>query len=199
MNEAQGTPANQPQYRVVRGCIRKPRGGDKRQFVGRNDFFQQGDLLPAGVFGSDDIESWLADGRIARVNVEPAVAAQAGAAIEARGKWTVDPATLVGKGMDALLLMVAEIDPEFDTDQLASEADAVRLLTSNWNPVFAQVVPPANDRSKPEVINLSHLEQTEDGSATRSTMRPLSEAGQDALARARAKAQAPTEAPVSQE
>lgn len=179
--------SEQAQYRVKRGQIRLPRGSSKRVFVNHGDFVHQGDLLPQGVFDAADIKSWLADGRIERVDVSAEDAERQSAEITARSKWSVNPAALVGKSLEDLIVMVSEIDPEYDTDELVDEAAAVTLLTSGWDPRFAEetAAPKATDRT--EVKNLK-LDQSAEGPSTSSREREMSPAASDALASAREKA-----------
>ena len=177
-------------YRVVRGSIRMPRGKTTGFTMSRRDMVMQGELLPPGIFPESDIQSWLNEGRIqlAGVSVE---AAQAAVEARAANPFRVDPSTLVGKTLEDLLIMVLEIDPEYDADQLADEQDAVRLLTSGWEPSMRQVVAPVNDRSRPVALALDKLTQDASGSALKTGTRDLSAEAQAGLAAAKARAQAP--------
>jgi len=183
-------------YRVIRGSIRKPRAYQKSSVVATaRDFFIQGDLLPDGVFGKDDIQSWLCEGRIESAQVSVVMAQAVAEAIRSRGKFRADPASLVGKTMEELLIMVTEIDEDYDANSLEDEKAAVRLLTSDWDPRYADRIAPVSDRSRPETLVAHDLEQGKDGeSATKSSPgREMSEEASAALADARAKAQAPAE------
>ena len=156
-----------------------------------NDFILQGQLLPADVFTPEDIESWLDGGRIERADVTEAVVEEA-ERIRAANPFHADPAILVGKTMEDLIIMILEIQDDYDTDKLVTEQDAVRLLTSGWTPSLRQVIAPVNDRSRPEVIALHNLEQSKDGgSVIGSSVSEMSAAAQAGLDSARAKAQAP--------
>lgn len=140
-------------YRVVRGSLQIPRKGSARQFVNRSDFIMQGEIVPAGLFCEADLAGWLADGRICLV-IEDQDGTEAREKNRRRGKWMVDPASLYGKTMEDLLLLVIDIDPEYDTDNLNDESDVVRLLTKDWDPVFAESVACAADRNS--IVALKH-------------------------------------------
>lgn len=172
-------------YKVVRGSIKLPRPGGSK-FISRSQFVNQGELLPDGIFSSADIQSWLQDGRIELISDQDAPLLQS-ARVEHRGKWTVDPSVIAGKSMETLLLMVLEIDPQYDTDSLENEGDVARLLTSDWKPSYASTVPAANDRSRPKAMKLHDMSQTEGVPATSM----VSDESGDSLARARALAAAP--------
>jgi len=191
-NANQTSPTPTFTYRVVRGSIKRPRVDQTRVFVGVSDFYNQGDLIPDGVYDQEDIASWLAGGRIAEAGPEEDATAQA--RIKPRGKWIVDPATLVGKTMEELLLLVSEIDPSFHTSTLEDERAAVVLLTSDCDPRHAQIVAVASDRSKPALLRLGDLEQSSAGPAVGTSNPRMSDASRAALARARERAQAPAEA-----
>lgn len=178
-------------YRVVRGSIRLPRGKSTGFVMSRRDMVMQGELLPPGIFPAADIQSWLSEGRIAPAGVS---VEDAQAAVEARAAnpFRVDPSTLVGKTMEDLLIMVLEIDPEYDADQLEDEQAAVRLLTSGWEPSMRQVVAPVNDRSRPVALALDKLEQSASGSALKTGTRDLSAEAAANLEAAKVRAQAPS-------
>jgi len=177
-------------YRVIRGAIRLPRGKTTGFTMSRRDMVMQGELLPPGIFPEADIKSWLSEGRIALAGVS-VEAAQAAVEARAANPFRVDPSTLVGKTMEDLLIMVLEIDPEYDADSLESEADAVRLLTSGWEPSMRQVIAPVNDRSRPQALALDKLEQGAAGSALKMGSRDLSAEAAASLEAAKARAQAP--------
>lgn len=165
------------EYRVVSGALHLPRVPNTRG----QKLIMQGEVVPSGVFSEEDIARWLKDGRIKQ-------AAEAAPALERasnrhQGKWCVDPATLAGKNMEDLLLMVLEIDPEYDTEPLADEASVVRLLTRDWDPLFVPGVASAKDRSAVVAMTPNGVK----GLGTK----PMSEVAQAAMAAARAKARAP--------
>lgn len=159
--------------------------------MSRKDMIMQGELIPPGIYTDADLQSWLDEGRIepAGVSVETA---QEAAEIRASNPYRVDPATLVGKTMEDLTIMVLEIDDEFDVDSLEDEQAAVRLLTSGWEPSMRQTIAPVNDRSRPEALALHNLEQdVNGGSAIKTGNRDLSAEAQAGLEAAKARAQAP--------
>lgn len=185
------------QYKVKRGAIQLPRRivDGKKSVRSAADFLHQGDILPEGIFPPADIASYLADGRIEQVGMSSEEAAKAGAAITQRSKWAVDPSSLVGKSLEELLVMVLEIDPNYESDELQSEADAVRLLTSGWDPKYAQTVAQADDRT--EVRSLKLDQGNKPGLAVPQTglvEQGLSHDAEAALARAKERAQAGLEA-----
>jgi hypothetical protein len=180
-------------YRIVRGSIRIPRSKMESNAAGANGLLPQGDLLPRGMFDDRDILSWLREGRIERADVTEAQIEES-ERVRTANPFRVDPVTLVGKTMEDLVIMILEIDPGFDTDTLEAEQDAVRLLTSGWDPKYAQTIAPVNDRSRPVALALNKLEQSQDGSrAMQSSASELSARAQAGLEAARAKAQAPVE------
>lgn len=184
--------SEQKTYRVIRGSIRLPRGTDGTGFLmTRKDMIMQGELVPPGMFTDADIRSWLNEGRIevAGVSIE-----QAEAQIELHNSnpFRVDPSVLVGKTMEDLIIMVLEIDEEYDVDQLDDEQAAVQLLTSGWQPSMRQTVAPVSDKSRPEALALHNLEQeVNGGSAIRTGNRDLSAEAQAGLEAAKARAAAP--------
>jgi hypothetical protein len=151
----------------------------------------QGDLLPDGIFSELEIRSWLNSGRIAVAEVSVEQVAEA-VAIREANPFRVDPTSLVGKTMEDLIIMVLEIDEEYDTDSLGGEADAVRLLSSGWDPKFREPIAPVNDRSRPEALAINKMEQSVEGDrAMRSTQTEMSDAASAGLARAKEAANAP--------
>lgn len=184
--------SDQKTYRVIRGSIRLPRGTKGTGFImTRRDMIVQGELVPPGMFPDADIRSWLNEGRIevAEVSIE-----QAEKQIELHNSnpFRVDPSTLVGKTMEDLVIMILEIDEEYDTDQLADEQAAIVLLTSGWDPAMRQTVAPVSDKSRPEALALHNLEQeVNGGNAVRTGNRDLSAEAQAGLEAAKQRAQAP--------
>lgn len=198
-NQDQKTEQEQPSfsYRVIRGSIRRPRAVGRGSIVGTaKDFFVQGDLLPDGIFPETDIKSWLAEGRIENAMVSVDAARAAAEEIRARGKFRSDPASLVGKSLEQLRLIVLEIDADYDVSSLADQRDAVRLLTSDWDPRYADRIAPVSDRSRPEALVAHDLKQGEHGEAATSSSpgREMSEKALAALASAREAAKAPESA-----
>lgn len=185
---------SQEAYRVVRGSLRLPRGTKGTGFLmSRRDMIVQGELVPPGLFTDKDIQSWLAEGRIEPAGVSVEQAAEA-AEVRAANPFRVDPSTLVGKTMEDLIIMVLEIDPDYDTDLLDDEQAAVQLLTSGWEPSMRQTVAPVSDKSRPEALALHKLEQAEGGgNAIKTGSREMSPEAAAALEAARAKAEAPAE------
>lgn len=181
-------------YRVIRGAVKLPRTSTQ-DFIANptKDFVMQGELLPPDMFSDKELKSWLAGGRIEEAGVPMEMAEKA---VRARvaNPFRVDPSTLVRKTMEDMVIMVLEIDPDYDTDLLEGEEDAVRLLTSGWDPKFTQTVSPATDRSRPEALAMHAMEQSaEGGSAIKTSSTELSAQAQAGLEAARAKAAAPKE------
>lgn len=182
-------------YRVIQGAVRMPRNAKKEgTFVLRRaDMVVQGELLPPGVFTQADILSWLAEGRIEEAGA-PVAEAEEQERIRNANPFRCDPSTLLGKTIDELLMMIYEIDDEYDLSAIETEQDAVRLLTSGWDPKYMQTVAPVNDRSRPENLALHKLEQDEDGNrAVKTDTTALSAEAQANLASAKERAQAPKE------
>jgi len=182
--------SEQKTYRVIRGSIRLPRGTQGTGFLmKRADMITQGELVPPGMFTAADIRSWVNEGRIEEAGVSIEVAEEA-VAVRAANKFRVDPSVLVGKTMEDLIIMVLEIDEEYDTDLLDDEQAAVQLLTSGWEPSMRQTIAPVGDRSRPEALALHNLEQ-ESGNAVRTDNTDLSAKAQAGLEAAKQRAAAP--------
>lgn len=93
--------------------------------------------------------------------------------------------------------MVNEIDEDYDfeANPIEDEQAAVRLLTSDWDPRYADRIAPVSDRSRPEALVAHDMEQVDDVPATSSSNGPEpSQEASAALANARARAQAPADA-----
>jgi len=177
-------------FKVKRGAIRKPGG---KTFAKATDFLMQGDMIP-GMFSEKQLRSWERDGKVQVAEVTMDVAQAAEEAIKARSKWAVNPTKLVRKTFEELLIMVNEIDPDFDANSLEDEEACVALLTSGWDPRYSEVVAPATDRSRPEALALHNMEQDVEGTrATQTSNTPQSQGAVEAMARAREAAQAPEE------
>lgn len=189
---------NQVQYRVARGVLRKPRKtlpNPKAVALSNScDYIQQGELIPEGMLDEVSIQSLLSEGRI---EVLAPLAAGLAAKVPAQqGKWGVDPVALVGKNLEELLIIVMEIDENFDVSTLTTEAQAIRQLTADWNPAFREEIARTTDRSRPEQMR---MESSRDGRVVKGNVhdagnRPLSGDAEKALANAKARAQAKTEA-----
>lgn len=164
-------------YKLVRGVIQLP---SDRRIVVQGDYIRQGQEVPEGLFSAEAIADLLKEGKIELFS--PDEQNQAPGKIENRGRWGVDPVSLAGKSFEDLLVMVQEIDPEFQIMQLVDEAAAIRQLTEDWNPAFSEDLAQSSDRSAPGVTskgvrNLGGV--------------PFSPESEAALARARELAQAP--------
>ena len=180
-------------YRVIRGAIRLPRGTKGTGFVmTRRDMIMQGELLPPDLFGDIEIQSWLREGRIELAGVSIEVAEEQ-VAVRAANKFCVDPSVLVGKTMEDLVIMVLEIDEDYDVDLLGDEQAAVQLLTSGWQPSMRQTIAPVNDRSRPEALAMHNMEResASEGSRVRTGNRDLSAEAAAGLEAAKQRAQAP--------
>lgn len=183
--------SEQETYRVVRGSIRLPRGTKGTGFLmSRRDMIVQGELVPPGMYPDADLRSWLAEGRIEPAGVSVAEAEEV-IAVRGSNPFRADPSTLVGKTMEDLIIMVLEIDEDYDTDKLSNEQAAVQLLTSGWDPSMRQTVAPVNDRSRPVALAMHNMEQENGQSATRTGNSELSAKAQAGLEAAKARAQAP--------
>lgn len=168
-------------YKVARGVIRMPRKpGNKRSFSTVSDFIRQGEVIPEGLLDEAAQRSLLADGRIELVG--EVQSKQAGSLPARRGKWSVDPTALVGKDLEDLLVMVLEIDETFDVSTLPSVVEAVRQLTMDWDPAFREEITRSTDRSRPERLSTSGAKAGANPS--------MSDAAEQALARAKERAQA---------
>jgi hypothetical protein len=177
-------------YRVTRGAVKLPRASVGNVPLSQ-ELIMQGDLLPNGIFSELELRSWLREGRIEVAEVSAEVV-DAAVRVRAANPFRVDPSSLIGKTMEDLIIMVLEIDEGYDTDALEGEADAVRLLSSGWDPRFREPIAPVNDRSRPEALAINAMEQNVEGDrAMRSTNSEMSSEASAGLARAKAAADAP--------
>lgn len=178
------------QYKVAKGVLKRPRSlTGPRKVPTAADFIGQGELIPDGMLTSDAIADLLQHGLIEKVSVVQATTP--GALPPRRGKWSVDPAVLVSKTLDELVIMVLEIDPDFDVAQITDAQFAVTQLTADWHPSFRDTLTRSTDRSRPEAMRSSG---TKDAGS-----KPLSEAAAKALASAKERAQPATEGEASQD
>lgn len=174
----------------MRGAIKLPRSAVGNQPLSQ-DLILQGNLLPRDTFSEKELRSWLSQGMIAVAEVSVEQVDEA-VAVRASNPFRVDPTALVGKTMEDLIIMVLEIDDEYDVDSLEGEADAVRLLSSGWDPAFREPIAPVNDRSRPEALAINKMEQSVEGDrAMGSTQTEMSDAASAGLQRAKDAAQAP--------
>jgi hypothetical protein len=167
-----------------------PRDTCENVIMTTGNMIMQGDLLPEEVFPPEDIQSWLDEGRIERadVTVEQVDKAER---IRLANPFRADPSILVGKTREDLVIMVLEIDPDYDTDKLVDEQAMVTLLTSGWDDKFEQTIAPVSDRSRPEALALGKLHQEGGMPATSNNNPEMSAEARSNLDAARAKAQAP--------
>ncbi len=179
-------------YRVIRGSIRLPRKSTESYAAKTSmDFVLQGDLLPKGVADEADIRSWLAEGRIAIAEISDEQEKEE-RGIVPDNPFKADPSTLAGKTIEDLTIMILEIDDEYDVESLEGEADMVRLLTSGWDPKYAQTIAPVNDRSRPEALAMHKLEQSQNGgNAIKTSDTEMSAEAKAGLEAAKAAAKAP--------
>lgn len=129
---------NTEPYAVVKGSIG----------VG-NTAIHEGGVVPVGRLTAEDVRTMLRDGVIeplARGDAEPE--SEEGGGHVSPGKWSVDPATLVGLDMEELLQRVLEIDPDFDVDVFEDEGDVVRQLTSEYSDEFQESPAASEDRTE---------------------------------------------------
>jgi len=189
---------NQVQYKVARGVLRMPRktptvGTPTRAFNNSADYIKQGEVVPEGMLSPEEIASLLSGGIIEELTVAPGQSAAV--PVKSRGKWGVDPVTLVGKNLEELLIVVMQIDETFDVNELKTEADAVRHLTQHWDPAFREEIARSTDRSRPEQMKMKSSSDNRTASGVKDAGdRPLSGAAEKALANAKARAQATPEA-----
>lgn len=179
------------QYRVARGVIRKPRDPlSARKVATAADYIGQGEAIPEGMLSEAEIANLLATGYIEPIGLiapgvlEPTVK---------RGKWSVDPAALVAKSLEDMLVMVLEIDPDYDVAALETVTAAATQLTADWNPAFREAVALSNDRTRPAPLR-STAKVNRDGKvvevrgARDVAEIPMSDSSKEILDRARAQA-----------
>jgi hypothetical protein len=107
---------------------------------------RQGEVLPDG-FGVEDIEGWLASGKIEAVQAGPAPSpAPRG---RSRGQWRYDPSALIDKDMEALLQLVVSQDDSVDLSKLGTPGDVIAFLCRDWSPDDRQAPAKVVDKSSP--------------------------------------------------
>lgn len=184
-------------YRIIRGSIKLSRATTGVHVQVKGDFLMQGDLLPVDMFSAKEIQSWLVGGRIELAGESTEVASEAveQQRVRASNPFRADPSTLVGKSLEDLLMMVLEIQEDYDMSNLETEVDAVRLLTSGWDPKYTQTVAPVSDRSRPEALAFHKLAQEEGGGSVvgSSAGAEMSAKAAEGLQAAKAAAEAPVE------
>ena len=112
-------------YQILRGAIR---AGGKLHVAGEAI---SGDLLDRA-----DVLSMTEEGRIAPIADVPVAEAIAAQPVEARGKWTVNPATLEDKRLVELRSMIKEREPGMDVSSIKSKKNAQKLLSKDWRAEF---------------------------------------------------------------
>jgi len=131
---------------VKRGALRLPKRAGE---VYRGRQIAQGQALPTdhGLL-DEEVERLIEIGVLGKP--EPPAEPQRREIIQ-KGKWCHDPASLVGKTEDVLRLMALETDPTLDAAAVGelAEADLVRLLSSDFHPVFATNPARSEDRARP--------------------------------------------------
>lgn len=170
------------QYEVARGSIKLPFPKTASKTAApRAQFIKQGDIIPEGVLSAEEIDSLLRDKRIQPLKGSVAKKASK-ARTQRRGPWSADPATLEGKSLEDLLVLVLGIDEDFNVEKLTTVEKAVAQLTKDWDPAFADDVAKAYDRSGP-ILGEGGAQQTGEP-------RELSDKAKAVLERARARAAA---------
>lgn len=157
------------QYRVAQGMLKLP---------GKREFIRQGEAVPEMIFSQPQLESLARDGIVELIPAQ--LSADEKKRLEHRGPWRMNPASLVGKDMEAMLLMVHEIDPNVDLALLQTEQMVVALLTKDWDPSIADELATSNDSTAP-ALNSKGVKDL--GNV------PMAESAKTALERAREKAQ----------
>ncbi len=112
-----------------------------------------GDALPAGA---------LADAEVARLVTQGILGPRAARAAElpaehlppTRGRWVHDPATLIGKTVEELMVLVVQTDPDHPVLAQGIDVDEgalIRALTADYDPLFAAGAPRADDSTRIEI------------------------------------------------
>jgi len=180
------------QFKVARGTIRRPRTERKPGIKAASDFIGQGEIVPEGMLTPEQVASLLEQGVIEPIT---SVRESAIAAAAKRGKWSVDPGSIVGKTLEDLLVMIVEIDPDYSVERISSLSDAATQLTADWHPAFREDLALASDKSRPAPLRTTSVRR-EDGKVisvegTKDAGSPdLSANARAALERARERAQA---------
>lgn len=145
-------------YEVVRGSIKVPyvaEPGEKSRRMNTSPrYLRPGEMLPEGMFTEEDIESLEKSG-IIKASAQSKSSPRP-RRLQRRGKWSVNPDTLAGKDQEALLLMVLEIDPEFDTDKLKTKEQTIAQLTKDFDMEFDVPVATATDKTRPGFRGTEH-------------------------------------------
>lgn len=178
----------QETYEVLKGSIKvpTPRATDDKAGLKRGKivYFQQGEKIPPGTFSDADLADLESQNLIrrteeikSRTGVRPRK--------QKKGKWSINPDTLAGKDQEELLLMVVEIDQEFDTDTLKTKQQTIAQLTKDFDPEFDLAIATASDKTTPGFVGTDH--RPEDGIKDLGD-RPMSDKAREGLERARSKA-----------
>lgn len=109
------------------------------------ELLRQGQVVPEGMFPMADVQRLIEQGVFGEASAPAAPSAPA----KSLGKWRKDPATLAGKSLDELRIMVLEVDERYDLTEDLDEAALVRLLSKDWDPRVRQDTAVAKDRTRP--------------------------------------------------
>jgi hypothetical protein len=165
------------QYEVSRGSLKFPSPKSRtKTAVPRPKFLAQGEIVPDGMLSDEEIESLLADGRIKELRGRKASKALIQRK-QKKGKWACDPKSLVGKDMEALLMLVLGIDEDFDVSTIKSKAQAIKQLTKDWDVEFSDPIAKSYDSNTPGLTpdGVQTVEPDEDAPAPGERARALLE------------------------
>lgn len=179
----------QETYEVIRSAIKVPakRTADGKvvttKFVG-SKYLQPGQLVQPGTFSDEELQS-LEDQNFIRRTERIVSKTESARRKQKKGKWSINPDTLAGKDQEELLLIVLEVDPEFDTDTLKTKQQTIAQLTKDFDTEFDLGIATATDKTMPGFDGREH--RPENG-VTDLGSPPMSDKAKEALERARSKA-----------
>lgn len=124
-------------YEVLRGAV---------YYNGMSDRLLKGDRFSKDTLPAAQLKAMIEDGRVGEV-VEEAPEEESQEPCATKGKWCHEPASLAGKSLEELLVMVIATDPDQATDELDSEAAAIALLTSQYDERFQEPLASSEDRT----------------------------------------------------
>lgn len=133
---------------VKRGTLMLPRKnpGSRARVA-----LRQGDTFPAGALSDLEVQALVASGVLGVPAAAPAELPQQGLPPR-MGKWCHSPSELAGLSLEALLVLVAQTDPDHAAlSGAATEAELVRILTADYDPLFESRAPRAADDTRPEI------------------------------------------------
>lgn len=130
---------------VLQGSVKLPSTGRGQAPV----MVRRGERFPEGVLADKEIERLVAAGILGEA---PRLEDRTSDGLPpTRGKWSLNPDTLIGLSAEQLRAKVTEIDAKLAADlpDEIDEAALVNILTADYDPIFDLPVPAVSDRTRP--------------------------------------------------